>query len=124
MVKNRLSLLLGLIMIIGIYACSKDTGYNTGGGELPTHYIKFKDSSFTPHTLTEANGASFTFLNNSDQTITLVGDDTTILKSVTIDPSKSYFFKPDTIPAVPAQILIPYHCVEHPSARGTIILNP
>ena len=110
--------------MIGIYACNKDTGYNTGGGELPTHYINFQDSVFAPHTLTEANGANFTFLNSSDQTITIVGDDTTILKSVTINPSRSYFFKPDTVPVVPAQIIIPYHCVEHPSATGTIILNP
>ena len=122
MAKKGLFFLFGL-MVIGIYACNKDN-FDPQGGELPTHYIKFQDSVFTPHTLTEANGANFTFLNSSDQLITLVGDDTTILKSVTIDAHKSYFFKPDTVPVNPAQIYIPYHCVEHPAARGTIILNP
>ncbi|MEO6668651.1 MAG: hypothetical protein ABIN36_04180 [Ferruginibacter sp.] len=124
MVKGKWLFFLGLTIVIGICACSKDSGYNTGGGELPTHYINFQDSAFTPQTVSEANGANFTFLNSSSQAITIVGDDTTILKSVIIGPSKSYFFKPDTIPVVPAQIFIPYHCVEHPSARGTIILNP
>ena len=121
--KSRLFLLLGLV-VIGVYGCDKDPGDNVGGGDLPTHYIEFKDSAFTPRTNAQANGSSFTFLNNTEATITVVGDDTTILKSVTIESHKSYFFKPDTIPPSPIQIYIPYHCVEHPSARGLIILNP
>lgn len=120
--KGRLFFL--ALLSIGIYSCDKDPGDNVGGGDLPTHYIEFKDSVFTPRTNAQANGSSFTFLNNTEATITVVGDDTTILKSVSIGPHLSYFFKPDTIPTTPIQIYIPYHCAEHPSARGLIILNP
>ncbi len=121
--KKRLYSVLGLV-IIGIYAC-KNEAFNPQGGELPTHYIQFTDTSgFSPRTTAEANGSNFTFLNSTDHAITLKGDDTTILKSVVIGPHLSYFFKPDTVPTTPAQIYIPYHCVETPTATGMIILNP
>lgn len=123
MAKNKLFLLLGLVTI-GVYSCDKNRGDNVGGGELPTHYIEFRDSAFDPHTTAQANGSNFTFLNNTENTITVVGDDTTLLKSVTLGPHLSYFFKPDTIPPTPIPVYIPFHCVEHPSARGLIILNP
>ena len=107
-----------------MYACTKDTGFDPQGGELPTKYINFKDTGFAPSSLIAANGSNFTFLNSTDNPITIVGDDTSILKSVTIGPRLSYFFKPDTVPVVPAQIYIFYHCIEFPTARGLITLNP
>lgn len=123
MKKNKLILWL-LLVAAGLYACDKNKNFEAQGGELPTHYIEFKDSAFTPRTTSVANGSNFTFLNNTPATITIVGDDTTILKSVSIGSHLSYFFKPDTIPATPIPIYIPFHCVEYPSARGLIILNP
>lgn len=123
MMKNMLVLLLGM-MLAGSYACNKNSGFDPQGGELPTHYISFRDSSFSPAILTVANGSSITFLNQTASPQTIVGDDSTILKKVLISAHSYYFFKPDTIPATPVQIYIPYHSVEHPSARGTIILTP
>lgn len=122
--KKNGYLLFLIVAIIGFYACGKDDAFNAAGGQLPTHYITFKDSSFSPSLSTQSNGANFTFLNQSFSSITVVGDDTTILKPVTILPQSSYFFKPDTIPNPAAQVYIPYHCVETPSAKGLIILNP
>jgi hypothetical protein len=124
MKKNMLFIFLFCVTVIGFYACSKDSGFNPQGGELPTHYIQFKDSIFDPSTITESNGANFTFLNTTTSPITIVSEDTVFFKPVTIGPNLSYFFKPDTVSTPAAQVFIPYHCVEHPSARGVIILNP
>ncbi len=123
MKKNMLLVLLSGLVIMSFYACGKDN-FEPKGGELPTHYIKFDSGVFTPSHLTEANGSNFTFLNMTTAPITITGDDTSILKQVLIAPNSFYFFKPDTIPANPVQIYIPYHCVETPTARGVIILNP
>ncbi|MEO6288558.1 MAG: hypothetical protein ABIO76_01485 [Ginsengibacter sp.] len=122
MKKNILLVLVGSI-ILCFYSCDK-SNFDSQGGELPTNYITFRDSMFSPQTLEAANGSSFTFLNQTANPITIAGDDTTLLKSVVIDANSFYFFKPDTIPVVPANINIPYHCVEITSARGTIILRP
>ena len=124
MKKTMLLVLLFGLMIIGFCACDKNSNFNPQGGELPTHYIKFDSGVFTPSHLSEANGSNFTFLNMTTVPITITGDDTSILKQVLIAPNSYYFFKPDTIPASPVQIYIPYHCVETPAARGVIILNP
>lgn len=123
MKKNMLILIIGL-MITGLCACNKNSNFDPQGGELPTHYISFRDSSFSPSILTVANGSSITFLNQTNTAFTLVGDDSSFLKPVVIDANSFYFFKPDTATAVPVQIYIPYHNVERPTARGTIILNP
>jgi len=120
--KNILLVLFGSF-ILGMYSCDK-SNFDSQGGELPTNYITFRDSMFSPKILEVANGSSFTFLNQTANPITILGDDTTWLKSVMIEANSSYFFKPDTIPSVPANINIPYHCVEITSARGTIILRP
>lgn len=124
MKKNKLFCYLLAAMLTGFYACNKNANFNPQGGQLPTHYIQIKDSSFTPSSITEANGSSFTFLNQSTIPHTIMSDDTFTLKSVLILPDSFYFFKPDTATIVPTQIYIPYHCIEHPSARGVIILNP
>ena len=123
MKKNMLVLVIGL-MICGLYACNKNPGFDPQGGELPTHYITFRDSSFSPSILTVASGSSITFLNQTNTAFTLAGDDSIFLKPVVIDANSFYFFKPDTATATPVQIYIPYHNVERPAARGTIILNP
>ena len=123
MKKLGLFLLFG-ILLTGLYSCSKDTNFDAQGGDLPTHYITFRDSVFSPSLLEVANGSSITFLNQTSNPITLKGNDSTLLKTVLIQANSFYFFKPDTIPPVPAQISIPYHCIEFPAAGGTIILLP
>lgn len=123
--KNKiLFLLLTGAVLLGIYACNKNTNFNPQGGQLPTHYIQILDSSFSPATMTQANGANFTFLNGTHNSHTIVSDDTFTIKAKLIAPDSFYFFKPDTATATPQPIYIPYHCVEHPTARGVIILNP
>lgn len=106
-----------------LVACDKNN-FDAQGGELPTHYVTFRDTVFNPAQLVLANGSSITFLNQTDNPISITGDDTTLLKLVMIDAHSSYFFKPDTIPASPVNIFIPYHCVEYTSARGSITLTP
>lgn len=123
MKKFGVVLLFG-ILLTGLYSCSKDTNFDAQGGELPTHYITFRDSVFSPSLLEVANGSSITFLNQTTNAITLKGNDSVLLKTVRIEANSFYFFKPDTIPAVPAEISIPYHCEEFPAASGTIILLP
>ncbi len=124
MKKNRLFYFILAMIVVAVYACNKDNTYNPQGGQLPTHYIEIGDSSFTPNIVTEANGSSFTFLNHSGIAHSIVSDDTFTMAKVTIQPDSFYYFKPDTTAATPIQIQIPYHCVEHPTARGVIILNP
>lgn len=122
--KISKSLILFAMMIAGLYACNKNEDFTPSGGLLPTNYIRILDSSFNPSLLIVANGNSFTFLNGTTVAHTIVSDDTTTLRAVLINPDSSYYFKPDTATILPVQINIPYHCVEHPSARGIIILTP
>lgn len=117
-------LVFGLTIAAGLLACDKNEEFNAVGGELPTNYIRYRDSAFTPNVLDIANGSSITFLNQTSEPITIKGDDTTLLKTVLILPDSYYFFKPDTLPPTPVSISIPYHCVERPSSRGVIILRP
>ena len=113
-----------LVLITGIYSChKKDNIFEPQGGLLPTHYVSIKDGSFSPASLTVANGSSITFLNGTTASHTLISDDSTTLHSILIAPDSSYFFKPDTATTIPVLIYIPYHCIEHPTVRGTIILT-
>jgi plastocyanin len=124
MKRYRLVYCLLVLTLLGFYSCDKENdGFNTPGGLLPTKYITIEDSTFSPSTITVANGNSFTFLNSTGVAHTLMSDDSTTLASITIAPDSSYFFKPDTATTVPVDIYIPYHCVQHPSARGVIILT-
>ena len=124
MKKNRLFYFILATMVVAVYACNKNDTFNPQGGLLPTHYIEIEDSSFTPNMVTEANGSSFTFLNHTGVAHSIMSDDTFTLFKVTIQPDSFYYFRPDTTTATPVPIHIPYHCIEHPAARGVIILNP
>jgi plastocyanin len=115
--------LFSIVLIIGFYACNKNTGFEQAGGLLPTNYIVIKDSTFSPVTLTVANGSSITFLNQTTVAHTIMSDDTTTLRAALIRPDSSFYFKPDTATSIPVPIYIPYHCIEHPSSRGVIVLN-
>lgn len=116
----KLKFILGAFLISGIiYSCSKPaSNYNAQGGNLPTHFIKILNDSFSPQQITVAVGSSITFVNNSDVTHTLVSDDSSTLLSPGILPSTSYFFKKDTVG------VIGYHCHEHPAVRGYITIRP
>jgi plastocyanin len=115
----KVKFILGAILIAGfIYSCDKPANYNTQGGNLPTHYIKILNDSFSPQQITVAVGSSITFVNNSDVTHTLVSDDSSTILSQGILPSTSFYFKKDTV------AVIGYHCHEHPAVRGYITIRP
>jgi hypothetical protein len=113
---------LSVLMIAAVVSCKKDDGKNIGGGNLPTTYIKILDSSFDPFAVTKVSGQSFTFLNNTTNVHQLMSDDSTEIVSGPIAPGASFVVTPDT--AALEDIIINYHCVQHPSARGTITLTP
>ena len=117
-------LLLTGLLFAGIYSCSKDNvDYGAQGGLLPTHYINILDSSFSPVLLTVAAGSSITFLNKTTISHTIVSADSSTIVSPAIAPGLSYYVKPDTL-AGSSPVVIYYHCKEHPTVTGTIILNP
>lgn len=122
-IRVKYVLLIGLLAA-GIYSCSKDeVDFGAQGGLLPTHYIDILDSSFSPSLVSVAAGSSFTFLNKTSSSHTLVSDDSSTIMSPAILPNLSYYVKPDTLAGTLA-VRIYYHCKEHPVAKGTIILIP
>ena len=108
---------------VGIYSCNKENIVNPTGGQLPTTYITIRDSAFEPAIVTKANGSSFTFLNNSSTDHTLISDDSLLIRSGLIKPDSFYYVKPDTSLGL-LQVEINYHCIQHPTKRGKIILTP
>lgn len=116
--------LLGVFLLAGICSCSKDdVDYGAQGGLLPTHYVNIMDSSFSPSVLTVAAGSSITFLNKTTISRTVVSADSSTILSPAILPSSSFYVKPDTLSGS-LPVYIYYHCKEHPTATGTIILLP
>ena len=104
---------------IGFYSCNKsETAFNAQGGLLPTNYIQIKDSGFSPDAITVVSGSSITFINKTAIAHQLVTDDTLTFKSKLLPTDSSFFFKKDTFGT------FPYHCINHPSARGVIIITP
>ncbi len=119
MKKIRLSsFLLSGIAMLGLYSCSKTTGDDGQGGQLPTHYVIIKDNSFSPSLLTVATGSSITFVNSTSDEHRIVSDDSAAIVSPVIASNTSFFYKKDTVGT------INYHCSNHPTVTGTIILRP
>ena len=125
MKKIRLKhLLLTGMVLTALYSCSKDEeDFGAQGGLLPTHYIDIRDSSFSPSLLTVAAGSSITFLNKTTISHTMVSDDSSTILSPAIAPSTSFYVKPDTLNGS-LSVYINYHCKEHPTVKGTVILLP
>jgi len=108
----------GCLLLFFFTACDNSGMPAPAGGDLPTNYIMVKDSRVSPSILTVVSGSSVTFVNNTAITHTIMTDDTSTIKMVSIAPGTSYFFKKDT------SGMFPYHCTLHPSAVGVIILTP
>lgn len=107
------------ILIVGLIfsvSCSKNTNANSysGGGALPTNYISILDDGFSPASLRVSNGSSITFLNSTNQTHTLVSDDSLTLITTPIAPARSFAYQKYFVG------IINYHCVQHPTERGMI----
>ena len=125
MKKIRLQhLLVTGILLFVFYSCSKDSDRSEPqGGLLPTNYININDGSFSPTPLTVSAGSSFTFLNKTTGTHTIVSADSSTLLSKALAPDSFYYVKPDTLSGS-QPVVIYYHCKEHPTVTGTIILTP
>src|SRR4051812_26672859 len=79
----------GILLIAGVVSCGKNNMSEPAGGDLPTNYIMVKDSSFTPSLLTVVSGSSITFVNNTGATHTVMTDDSTTIRVVSIVPGTS-----------------------------------
>jgi len=113
------ALLLGIL-----YSCSKSADdFTSQGGNLPTHYIDINDNSFSPVTLTIANGSSVTFLNKTTTSHTIVSADSSTILSPAIAAGSYFYVLPDTMSGT-NPVRIDYHCKEHPAISGTIVLTP
>jgi plastocyanin len=117
-------LLISGFLIGGLYSCSKtEEDFGAQGGLLPTNYINIQDNSFSPSPLTVANGSSITFLNKTTTSHTIVSADSSTILSPSIASGSYFYVKPDTL-AGSLPVNINYHCKEHPSVTGTIVLIP
>lgn len=117
---KRLSILWAIVATMAIFvSCSKsNSNFNAVGGALPTKYISILDSTYSPVLLTVSIGSSITFVNSSSIAHTIVSDDTVTIKTPTLLPGTSFYYKKDTLGT------FNYHCKEHPNARGTIVFRP
>jgi hypothetical protein len=115
--KKDLNYLL-MIVLSGmiIASCTKNENPNAyaAGGGVPTNYISILDNGFSPSVLIVANGSSITFLNSTNNTHTLVSDDSTTLVTTPILPAKYFAFRKYFVG------ILNYHCVQHPSETGII----
>jgi plastocyanin len=117
-VQNVFALLCSLLIL---QSCNNDDSFfSTRGGLLPTEYIYIQDGLFSQsfQNNTIALGTAITFVNTTSTNHTIISDDNFTIQTPIIFPSKSFYFKRDTTGT------FGYHCVEHPSVRGTITYRP
>jgi plastocyanin len=108
-----------VVLFLFFTSCSKsNSDFNPQGGLLPAKYIYILDSTFYPPTLTVSIGSAINFVNSSSILHTIISDDSITIKTPGIAPATSFYFKKDTIGS------FPYHCVNHPTVRGTVIFIP
>jgi len=108
-----------LLISILFFSCEKQGSSSPAqGGNIPTNYIKIIENGFSPSSLTVAIGSSITFVNNSNQTHTIISDDNTTIITPAIEPATSFYYKKDTLGT------FNYHSMEQPSMRGSITFRP
>ena len=113
-----------LIVVCGfmfMISCGKSEPFNPQGGLLPSKYIFLKDSTYDPISLDIVRGGSIVFVNNTPLAHTLISDDSVTFK-VDIPLGMSVYVRPDTL--ITAPLAVPYHCIQHPNARGLITIYP
>jgi plastocyanin len=105
---------------VAVATCTKSADTEAVGGDLPTNYITIQaDGSFSPAILRVASGSSITFVNNDNEPHQLRSADSVSINTGIIAPSRSYFFKKDTLVGT-----IAYRCILDTNIRGTIIITP
>ena len=114
-------LILILFVFVGLISgCAKETGdyADPAGGFLPTNYVVYKDSAFTPQHLSLVAGNNITFLNQSAAAIKLMSADSITIPLTIIEPNKFYFFNKDTVGT------FYYFNPDRPASNGLIELKP
>ncbi|MEO6490742.1 MAG: cupredoxin domain-containing protein [Ferruginibacter sp.] len=119
MSKFRMNYVLIAMFTIMFLSCTKSSqDFQGQGGLLPTNYVIINDNGFSPASLTIAVGSSITFVNSTIEEHSIVSDDSSTIITNVIMPNTSFYYKKDTVGT------FSYHCGNHPTARGTIILRP
>jgi len=122
------TLLLILVIAVGFAGC---TGYQPSGGtstpqqtSVPSgNTVAIKNFAFSPPTLTVAKGTTVTWVNQDAPEHQVVNDATgtsaegAIFRSNLLPSGASYSF------IFTAPGTYPYHCLIHPSMKGTIIVT-
>ncbi len=108
------------LFVLFIFSSCEKThhSYTSAGGQLPGHNIVIKDSSFFPASLTVVAGSTISFLNQTGSPHTIMSDDSIAIKPIVIAPGSYYTFKSAY------SGIVPFHCADHPSARGVLIISP
>lgn len=116
---------LSAVIVVGccmyLISCSKSATFDPQGGLLPSKYIFLRDSTYDPISLNIVSGGSIIFVNNTPLAHTLISDDSLTFK-VEIPVGMSVYVRPDTL--ISAPLAVPYHCIQHPNARGLITILP
>lgn len=109
----------GILSLALLLSCDKvEEGYNPVGGNVPTNYITINDSSFSPSTLTLVSGSSVTFLNSTRGSHQIITDDSATINTGVLAPQGFFYWKKDI------EGSLQFHCLQHPNARGVLILTP
>ena len=102
-----------------LFSCDKaaNGSFDVKAGNIPADNIQIWDNQFFPSIDSVALGASVCFVNTTNSAHTLISDDVFSVKTPTIFPDSIYTFKIKTIGTYR------YHCIEHPSISGVIIMR-
>jgi len=88
------------------------------GGDLPTNYIIFNGSSFSPVADTAVRNSTFTFVNLSGTPIGIYSSDSFAINKQGIQANTSYILRKDTLGT------IIYRLAGTPSITGSITITP
>jgi len=106
-------------LLIGFSACNKANGsFDSEIGTIPANDIQIRDNQFYPATDSVAIGAYIRFINTTTTSHLMISDDTVTVKTPVIAPDSNYTFKINTIGT------FRYHCAQHPSVKGVIVMRP
>lgn len=109
-----------VVLLLLITGCAKESAdyADPAGGYLPTTYVVYKDSVFTPNSISIVAGNNITFLNQTSQDIKLMTIDSVTIPLTVIPANKYYFFNKDTVGT------FYYLNPDRPSASGHFELRP
>jgi hypothetical protein len=90
------------------------------GGDLPTHYIIFDGSSFSPVADTAVRNSTFTFVNHSGASMGIYSSDSIAINKQGIASNTSFICRTDTL----GVRTIIYRLAGTPSISGSLTITP